>query len=559
VLNVRFRGLSDSVTIDVRDANIVDLKIRARTLGYINHVRVSGTKFGPFPGGFNVFIDPGDADSSDTDTMTLNGVTTTVTTETSTRILDGAVKRRVVNTTIFNPNADPQSSWTTEIMTSDWEDIQFSTLSEDVGKGIIINKAKERSRSIDVTTSTDARSLTTLVNAYDVDGYLRTTTTTKAVYDDDGVKTTDSIETKTYRRNGTRSYEITTTQFDSVGEFSSVRRTTANGTPPGGPGRALGVNAAASRPVVPVLAARYISGMGKDVSLSGNTMYYSGLFDLICKMAAVSSGATEVEFSFTAANMPWLKQGQGIMLTGLQDEYGGTILLDVGVVTEAKLEYRENSSNPTSLVHVQAVYYGRAPAIIPASVAPPAPPEPPPANPPPVLPPEPPPVMYPGLTFGGTATAFSAIFYDEKFGNFFMSDITGGAGPDGSEPMGDGDGEMYFFVGLASNEHSVWAPQSRYHGVVRVPEATILSALAAIGGTRYVGLGNVDPGAPFPIYEGGVVDAPSPGQRYARVGTSGAGGIPEYSLGEGFPIYAREGTSQYLIDFALTLTGGTPA
>jgi hypothetical protein len=558
-LNVKFRAPSDSVTIDVRDANITDLKIRARRLGFINYVRVNGTKYGPYTGGGNIFIDPGDADSSDTDTMTLNGVTTTVATQTSTRILDGAVKSRVVNTTIFNPNADPQVSWTIEAMTSDWEDIQFSSLPEDIGKGVILNKPKEKSRSIEVTTSTAARSSTTLVNAYDVNGYLRTCTTTKAVYSEDGVKTIDSIETKTYRRNGMRLYEITTTQFDSVSEFSSVRRTTANGTPPGGPGRGGGAGAAQSRPIVPVYAARAISGMGKDIMLSGNTMYYSGIYDAVCGLAAASSGATEVMFSFTAANMPWLKQGQGIILTGLQDEYGGALRLDVGTVTEAKFEYRESSSNPTSLVHVQGVYYTReittsSPVALPA-----APAALPPASPPPVPLQEPVPVLYSGLTFGGMATSFSAIMQltqHEWPGVFYLSDITGGAGPEGSEPMGIGVNEAYFFIGLASNEHTVWAPQSHYHGTVQPSGAQILAALATVGGIRYIGLGSVDPNAPFPIYEAGSVDGPSPGPRYVRVGTSGAGGIPEYSLGEGFPIYAREGTDQSLIDFAISLTDG---
>jgi hypothetical protein len=99
-------------------------------------------------------------------------------------------------------------------------------------------------------------------------------------------------------------------------------------------------------------------------------MYYSGHFNTICALAAAASGATEVDISFTAANMPWLKQGQTISLTGLKDEDDGTFSLDPAFVTEAKFEYRENSQTPTNLVHVRAVYYGKKPSRLPPPIPP---------------------------------------------------------------------------------------------------------------------------------------------------------------------------------------------
>jgi hypothetical protein len=133
-------------------------------------------------------------------------------------------------------------------------------------------------------------------------------------------------------------------------------------------------------------------------------------------------------------------------------------------------------------------------------------------------------------------------------------------GPDGSSG-GATLGLSYFFVGLASNGHSVWAPQwADYHTFHQPYEATILAALAAVGGVRYSELYGADPRIPgdCSIYEAGSPTWPAPGPNYVRVGTSGTGGIPYYSLGAGLPLYARANASPTLIQFILSVTKGTP-
>lgn len=152
------------------------------------------------------------------------------------------------------------------------------------------------------------------------------------------------------------------------------------------------------------------------------------------------------------------------------------------------------------------------------------------------------------------------IFDDPRLGEpFFESDIAGGTGPDGSNGAPT-LGLSYWFVGLAANGHSVWAPQwADYHTFHQPYEATILAALAAVGGVRYRELYGADARitGDCSIYEAAYPTWPAPGPNYVRVGTSGTGGIPDYSLDAGLPLYARANASPALIQYILLITRGT--
>jgi hypothetical protein len=151
------------------------------------------------------------------------------------------------------------------------------------------------------------------------------------------------------------------------------------------------------------------------------------------------------------------------------------------------------------------------------------------------------------------------IYIDRSYGPFYESDITGGTGPDGSDGRGHPYGLSYFFVGLSASGHSIWSPWwVDVHTSNPPAKATIEAAIAAANGVRYLEVVRADAKAGrCAIYEAGEPDWPAPGPNYVRVGTSGTGGIPTYSLGAGLPIYARFDADPTSIWFALLITQGS--
>lgn len=161
---------------------------------------------------------------------------------------------------------------------------------------------------------------------------------------------------------------------------------------------------------------------------------------------------------------------------------------------------------------------------------------------------------------GGQAGLFTQIMdFGGAFGIAYESDVVGGAAPDGLSAAPQGSGYSWWFVGLSSRGHSIWAPRhSDQRGTEYPPEALIQSAVSAVGGTRYLEVYPPDSRTgQCAIYEAGTAGGPPPGLNYVRVGTSGDGGIPTYSLGSGLPIYARSDASQSLIVIAVRMTRGT--
>jgi len=155
--------------------------------------------------------------------------------------------------------------------------------------------------------------------------------------------------------------------------------------------------------------------------------------------------------------------------------------------------------------------------------------------------------------------SFTAIFEEPRTGGqFFESDITGGVGPDGFDGL-PRIGFSYFFLGLVGNGDAIWAPRyADHHTLIYPSEATILAALAAVDGVRYLEVGPLGQAkGSCAIYQAGAPDWPAPGPNYVRVGTSGTKGIPDYSLGAGLPLYAHVDADPQLIGFVLFLTGGS--
>jgi len=159
--------------------------------------------------------------------------------------------------------------------------------------------------------------------------------------------------------------------------------------------------------------------------------------------------------------------------------------------------------------------------------------------------------------FGGQASSFTFIDANQ-FGDFYESDITGGLAPDGADQLNTHLGPTYFFVGLAGDGHTIWAPEYGEIRAYQLPsESAILAAIAAVDGVRYWEVLPPDPQArTCAIYQAGAPDWPAPGANYMFIGTSG--NSSDYSLGPGLPLYAHAGTPASIINMGLMLTGGTP-
>lgn len=377
-LIVRNRGLGGAgLSMDIHDSRITDLVLKAKFTGYVRVLRILGSQTGTH---VNIAVDPGDSTEVTTEEMGSAGPSsfqssasvvtydTKIVTTSVVRILDNAQKSQTVET--FKDVIDAQGVLHRSQLVSlketisDWDELSL------IFPNTIVNRPKENSR-ITIESAFDPQhpgalaplNRTTISHHYSLDGYLTAQNTTKEVWDDTPTPrgpqgwVLDSSETKQYQKNGAGTYQITTTQFGSDGTPGDVRRTIANGTPPGGPGRGTGQSAVSADQQVTFATLISTQPGAKDVTINNKSLLPQHL-TIIAQQARAQNGSTEVEISFTAAGMPWLRRGQYITLTNLFAEDGTTpIVLPSALVTEARIEYRESSESPTYLTYCKAVYW----------------------------------------------------------------------------------------------------------------------------------------------------------------------------------------------------------
>lgn len=375
-LIIRPRGTAGpgvaSQILDAHDARITNLMLRQRDLDKVRVLRLIGSRTGT-----NLYfaIDPGDRTDVTTeealDPLT-NVVTMKIVTTKVVRILDNAVKSQTIQT--FADRVNDQGVLTRgalvseKVTVSDWDDLELAY------PNVIVNQPKEHNRVITESGFNQAigsehtelvpMNRTSIMHHYNLTGYLTMQNTRKETWDTTPVPfgvvgwVLDSAESKQYEDNGAGMYCITTTQFGADGTPGDCRRTTANGTRPGGPGRraAAGKNTNNEEPVT------YAAVISLDVGAKDMTIQNKNLLPehlaIIAAQAQAASGAVETEVSFTAAGMPWIKRGQYMQITGLHREDGVTeIPLGAGLVTDARIEYREAEGNPTYLSIVKYVYW----------------------------------------------------------------------------------------------------------------------------------------------------------------------------------------------------------
>ncbi len=365
ILNVvqRPAGNGGSVLLDAHDARITNLMIRRRQIGYIRVLRIVTNAMNKIVAGTVSVTGEHDEHTVDEASDAAHGVVSRLTTDTTYRDVDNAIMRQTTEVEQWDDSTDPPALRKTSFstLTNDWPSLPILTAPDGTISvpfvpplaGTVVNTDEFDSEGAVTTTST--------VTDYDYEdsggstpsGYLRTATTVKTITDVDGTQHVSS-EIKTYKKDGLRMYVIA-----SITSDGEVRRTSANGTPPGGPGRGKVLVPASSGAMTPTVYAMMVSGQGKDVTITNNNLLLPEL-KIIAGQATLASGAIETEVSFTAANIPWIERGGQLLLSGIEDEFGAPLVIGSasgsfsGLITEAKFEYREDSENPTCLIHVRA-------------------------------------------------------------------------------------------------------------------------------------------------------------------------------------------------------------
>ena len=379
---IRPRGESGSgITMDAHDSRILDMTIQAKPAGLIRVLRLLGSR----TGNQNNFlaVDPG-VEETETTNETLHPITEAVTlrtvTKRRTRKLDNACLSETIDT-FRDAMLKVGSAGQVELVPmhlvgraetiSDWDELTL------VYPNKIVNQPKEHSR---VTTdyvydpettfgTLKQQKRTMIMNDYDLEGFCRCQDTRKEIFEDLSSQVTGGgalgswtfvkAESKKYDRNGAGMYQITTTQYGADGVAGDCHRTIANGEPPGGPGHTVAGNTNSNAQGTPITYGILISSElgAKDITIDNPNLLLEDLL-YIKAQALASSGSTEVEISFSAAGMPWIRRGQFITLTGLFAEDGTTpIPLAAALVTEARVEYRETSKTPTYLTYVKALFW----------------------------------------------------------------------------------------------------------------------------------------------------------------------------------------------------------
>lgn len=340
----------------VYDARMLDFMLRAHYLDYIRTVRLTGAPYGDCEG----------------------AIIEVHTDETTSGEGDDSVSTRIVETRTIRTPDNAELSSVKETYTTDSDGTM--RLSERANKnsvwdGLLFDKnckllrqAFQRSSQthIDVLDPDDKTmgpgGRTTIRYIYDVLGFLAAEESLFETFNkDDNVFEDSKKEVKTYRDDGLKGYKCITTTFEATSDgmkFSSQRTSSASGSRPGGPGRGPASNSVDVPHYFKVGIVDNVPG-AKDFSYNNDNLLQAHLQEIF-DQAKASSGAWEYEMNFIMVNVPWLRKGQMLKLTGMVAEDGTTpIPLQAALITEIKTEYIETGPNPTSLQTVKAVWWSK--------------------------------------------------------------------------------------------------------------------------------------------------------------------------------------------------------
>lgn len=145
----------------------------------------------------------------------------------------------------------------------------------------------------------------------------------------------------------------------AIGKWILVDHATnvGGGSRPGGPGRAGGKNVDDQTPIsFGILIDN--EPVAKDVTIDNRNLLYDDL-RRIADQARDASGAWEYEINMTAANMPWLKKGQMLLITGWKDEDDEDLELEEAMIFDIRTTFDQSSSQARTLTSIKALWWSK--------------------------------------------------------------------------------------------------------------------------------------------------------------------------------------------------------
>lgn len=136
------------------------------------------------------------------------------------------------------------------------------------------------------------------------------------------------------------------------------RTNSGGGHRPGGPGRPGGRNVNSQVPVSYGVLIDDLPG-AKDVSIQNRNLTLQHL-RYIVGQAKDASGAWEYEINLTAANMPWLKKGDMIHITGWDDEAGEDIPLQPAMIFDIRTTFDQSSADAKTVMAIKALWWSKS-------------------------------------------------------------------------------------------------------------------------------------------------------------------------------------------------------
>jgi len=205
----------------------------------------------------------------------------------------------------------------------------------------------------------------TVTNVYDNNNFMTgqdTVTEERDATDPASQLQVTKRESQVFSDNGPKMWGARATKWsidsDGTSSVDSVQSAPGSGVRPGGPGRAPVETATDSQRAFKAAIIDNLPG-AKDFSLKNDNLKQDQI-DMIYNQAVASSGAQEYEVQFVAAQIPWIKKGQMLKITGLVYEDGVTpVDLPNMLVLDTRIVHTEESSNPTSLVQIKAVFWSK--------------------------------------------------------------------------------------------------------------------------------------------------------------------------------------------------------
>ena len=300
-------------------------------------------------------------------------ITTRIVERTTRRDPDGAILKVVKETYTQTPGAEGQEALQTlrlsglYKMIANWDTLFFD---EDCN---LLNTPREHGQKITIEAIDPDETISslqpveehTVTFSYDENGFRTGQVTEKFVWNKEESRFDPlAKEVTRLQPKGILEYEQITDNY-TAGEndwtLASSRKSPAGGHLPAGPGRALPNNVLSRNPAFVAEIIDNVPG-ARDFTYSNPNLTESQLA-IIRQQAVDASGALELEVTFRASGIPWLRKGQRIRIKGLRNPDNDEILeapLDTFLVTANKITLVESRDGSSYVSQVTAVNWSGA-------------------------------------------------------------------------------------------------------------------------------------------------------------------------------------------------------